>query len=94
MTGSATDRVVLPRPGEHFARGTVVASVWINGDSSHGPLSAMLLVLMTRYPHYYAVVNIQAIRSHTDWITREPLYTFSNIVSAVEFYKNNGGDCG
>lgn len=82
---------ILPRPGDKRERGTVIASVWINDDTSQGPLAAMLLLLMDQ-PHYYGVVNLQATYPGQDWVTQFPIYAFPNIVPAVEFYSENGGD--
>lgn len=86
--------MVLPLPNEKFDGGIVVASVWLRDDEERG-YGALLLLLTPEPGLYYRIVEIDAQRKpealywHWEVVMRQAAV---NIVEAVDFYKENGGD--
>ena len=73
-------------PTQTLDGGTVVASVILN-DTDYDDVLWMALLLMPTPGEYYRVIDVwQGTRKI---INREP---FVNIVPAVEYYTDNGGD--
>lgn len=72
-----------PRPNDHLDGGTVIASVVLTDDEE--PTTWVVLLLRRSAP-FYGVVEVNEYGEVTD------LGEASNIVPAVESYKDNGGD--
>jgi hypothetical protein len=77
----------LPHPWDTYDGGIVVASVWLNDDEPDGSTAVLLILEPT--PEHYRVQDIQWQYGGWKNVTHE---RFVNIVPAVEFYKDNGGD--
>lgn len=79
--------VTIPMPGDLREDNRVIASTWTAYDDND--MRAMLLLLNPSQP-FYSVVEVRW--NGSEWEDTTDTAVFHNIVPAVEFYADNGGD--
>ncbi len=82
---------VLPLPSQRIFGGIVIASTWLNDDFEWGALNAMIILLNDEPGRHYSVLDLLARDDGYGWKI-EGAVDFPNIVPAVEYYIDNGGD--
>lgn len=79
--------IALPLPLDICDGAHVIASVWVN-DEPDEPARALLVTIRHDAPNYRVV---QVIERNGEW-AKDYFEDFPNIVPAIRFYEDNGGD--
>lgn len=80
---------LLPMPSQRIFGGIVVASTWIRDTDP--PIVAMIILLNDEPGRHYSVIDLIFDTEQYRWKI-EAAVDFPNIVPAVEYYVDNGGD--